>query len=321
MTVHTESVDAVPLYPRRRLIGSVFGGHTSIRRGEGSDVAGSRPYQPGDHYHSIDWKSSARLSSLRGDDEFIVRERYDEEMPRVVLVCDRRPEMSLYPPGFPWIEKPVALNRIASLLVRSAVNQRGLVGYLDYAGHDGVAGSGSPFWRPPRPQSGFWEGNLAEAVGSYLEGGFDAPADNLARALSFLGVVGGTVPTGSFVFVVSDFLEGPPSSAWASAVESGWDLVAVVVQDPVWEQSFPPIGGVLAPIVDARNGRLLYVRMTRREAVERREANEVRLSTLLRDFDRLGLDPVLISAQDDESIRRAFLDWAERRLALRGLRS
>jgi Protein of unknown function DUF58 len=319
--VRSETVEAIPLLPRRRLIGSVFGGHRSIRRGEGSDVASSRPYQPGDHHHSIDWKSSARLSSLRGADEFIVRERYDEEMPRVVLVCDRRPEMALFPPGFRWIEKPVAVRRIVSLLVRSAVNQRGLVGYLDYGSHDGAASVGSPFWRPPRAESSFWQGNLAEVMGSYLEGGFDGPADNVARALHFLGVVGGAVPTGSFVFVVSDFLVGPPYSAWASAVGGGWDVVAVIVQDPVWEQSFPPIGGVLAPIVDARDGRLLHVRMTRHEAVERRDANEERLRTLLNDFAGLGLDPILVSGHDSDSIRRSFLDWADRRLALRGLRS
>ena len=57
------SIGTVPLVPRLRLLGSSFGGYTSIRRGQGTDVAGSRPYQPGDHFHAIDWKGSARLSS------------------------------------------------------------------------------------------------------------------------------------------------------------------------------------------------------------------------------------------------------------------
>src|SRR6266478_7694346 len=77
----------------------------SARRGAGSDVAGSRPYVPGDDVKAIDWGSSARLSSARSSDEFILRERFAEEAPRVVVICDRRPEMQLFPRGFPWLRK------------------------------------------------------------------------------------------------------------------------------------------------------------------------------------------------------------------------
>ena len=87
----------VPARPARRLIGLSFGAMRSLRRGAGSDVAGSRPYRPGDDVHTIDWAASARLSAARGSDEFIVRERFAEEAPRVVVVCDRRPEMAFFP--------------------------------------------------------------------------------------------------------------------------------------------------------------------------------------------------------------------------------
>src|SRR2546423_14658829 len=106
----------------------MFGGYTSVRRGEGSDIASSRPYQPGDHFHTIDWKSSARLSSARGSDEFIVRERFSEEMPRAVVVADRRPEMALYPDDLPWLSKPAAVSAAAALIVATPLNQRGLGG-------------------------------------------------------------------------------------------------------------------------------------------------------------------------------------------------
>ena len=200
-------VEPVPLLPRTRMIGSMLGAYTSIRRGEGADVAGSRPYQPGDHSRAIDWKASARLSSVSGGDDFIVRERYAHEMPRVVIVCDRRPEMSLYPPHLPWLSKPLAVECIVELIVVSAVNQRGLVGYLDHGGHGTENDSGTPFWRPPRAHAGSWEGNLVEQLQENLRGDFDAPADALDRGLEFLSVVSGAVPIGSFVFVVSDFLE------------------------------------------------------------------------------------------------------------------
>jgi uncharacterized protein (DUF58 family) len=315
----SDVVETIPLFPRRRLVGSVFGGYTSIRRGEGSDVASSRPYQPGDHFRTIDWKSSARLSSARGSDEFVVRERHSEEMPRVVVVVDRRPEMALYPDDLPWLSKPAAVAAAAELIVVSALNQRGLVGYLDYASHDGEGG-GSAFWRPPRAQSSVWHGTLEEVTANYLAGGYDAPDDNLEQALEFLSIVRSSVPTGSFVFVLSDFTAPPSAEAWTHAVDHGWDVVPVIVQDPVWEQSFPPLGGVLAPLADARGGRLRYVRLNAREADARRQANESRLGELRSQFLRLGLDTVLLSDSEPGAVRGRFLEWAEGRLELRGQR-
>ena len=41
------ATETFPLIPRRRVIGLAFGGIRSVRRGSGSDVAGSRRYVPG----------------------------------------------------------------------------------------------------------------------------------------------------------------------------------------------------------------------------------------------------------------------------------
>ena len=78
------------------MLGLPFGGLHSLRRGHGSDIAGSRPYEPGDDIDKIDWAASARLSLARGSEEFVVREHYAEEAPRVVVLCDRRPSMALF---------------------------------------------------------------------------------------------------------------------------------------------------------------------------------------------------------------------------------
>src|SRR5688500_12784992 len=114
-----------PLVSRRRLIGLAFGAARSARRGTGSDVASSRPYRPGDDVDTMDWNASARLSSAKGTDEFIVRERFAEEAPRVVIVCDRRPEMSLYPPGLPWLSKPTVMLEAGRMIADSAAKARG----------------------------------------------------------------------------------------------------------------------------------------------------------------------------------------------------
>src|SRR6266566_3084596 len=84
-----------PLVPRRRLTGLPFGDLPSRRRGHGSEVIGSRLYEPGDPVSTIDWFASAQLSEARGSDEFVVRDRAADEAPRVTIVLDRRPAMAL----------------------------------------------------------------------------------------------------------------------------------------------------------------------------------------------------------------------------------
>jgi uncharacterized protein (DUF58 family) len=162
--VLASGAETIPLHPRRRLIGSPFGGFTSLRRGGGTDIASSRPYEPGDHVSEIDWKASARLSAAHGWDEFIVRQQHAEEMSRVVIVADRRPSMALYPTDLPWLNKPTAVTLAADLFVASALNQRGLVGYLDFASHADGHEAGSAFWQRPRAQLGAWQGDLRERV-------------------------------------------------------------------------------------------------------------------------------------------------------------
>jgi Protein of unknown function DUF58 len=301
-----------PLIPRRRLIGLAFGAMRSARRGRGYDVAGSRPYRPGDDVRTIDWAASARLSAARGTDEFIVRERFTEEAPRVVIVCDRRPEMALFPPGFPWLSKPAAMREAGALIADSTLKARGLIGYLDYASYehpDPALRSEEPFWRPPASQHEHWR--LKE---SHLEyPAYHAPADNLTRALGYLTELRRQLPSGSFVFVLSDFIESPSLVAWNEALELPWELVPVIVQDPIWEQSFPAVGSLIVPLADPATGHVAMVRLRRREAEARREANEQRLERLLADFGSLDLPPVLLSTSEPDDVLRAFLAWAAER--------
>ena len=294
-----------PLVPRRRLVGLPFGAMHSARRGVGSDVAGSRPYRPGDDVDAIDWAASARLSSARGTEEFIVRERFAEEAPRVVVVCDRRPEMALFPSGFPWLCKSEAMETAAQIVAESAAKARGFVGYLEYTLAD------VPIWRPPQTTSTLWE--LRD--GSSTD--FSAPEDTLERALDFLTQHRRAVPPGTFVFLLSDFLRPPSAEAWARAIEFRWDLVPVVIQDPVWEQSFPPVDSLVLPLADVSgNGR--RVRLARGESERRRSEHEARRERLLAELVTLGIDPVLVSTSDDQEIFRAFLTWADERQFRRG---
>ena len=62
------------------------------------------------------------------------------------------------------------------------------------------------------------------------------------------------------------------------------------------------------------------MRLTRRETRALRAANEARLSRLLDAFAAASLDPVVLGAGEQRAVETSFLDWAERRLALRGRR-
>src|SRR5436190_5077687 len=277
-----------PLVLRRRLIGLAYGAMHSARRGMGSDVAGSRPHRPGADIDAIDWAASARLSSARGQDEFIVRERFAEEAPRVVLVCDRRPAMALYPPGLPWLSKPAAVAAAGSLIAESVLRARGIIGYLDFANGE------EAFWRPPSSK--------AEAhhikEGHLLWPEFRAPLDNLTRALVHLHGTRGVLTSGSLVFVVSDFIVMPDEEVWARSVERRWDVVPVIVRCPVWEASFPDCGGVTIPVADPETGHVRALRLSRRDAAARRRRNEERQERTLAFFQTFGAEPVLVSSSD-----------------------
>jgi uncharacterized protein (DUF58 family) len=294
--------ETFPLVPRHRLHGLELGPFRGVRRGRGSDPAGSRPYEPGDDVRTIDWGASARLSAARAADEFVVRERFAEQAPRVVVLSDRRAGMALYPE--PWLPKHEVLAHCEHLIAESAFQARGLVGSLDY-------GSGGPRWAPPSGNPRSWRARpLAEH--------FDGPSGNVADGLGRL-CHSRTLPPGSFLFVLSDFLDPVPEEAWLEGVSRGWDVVPVIVQDPTWEASFPAeLGGLVVPVAEPDGEQPELVRVTREEALSRRERNEARLARLVADFAQLGLDPIHLRTASSDGILATFLEWAAARLAPEG---
>lgn len=308
----SRDVYVFPLVPRRRVTGLPFGAMRSSRRGAGTDLAGARPYRPGDDVRRIDWRASARLSSARSTEEFVVREHLTEEAAHVVIVVDRSPSMALYPEGFPWLSKPGAVTTTGSMIADSALRARCLVGYLDDAdgGHPlPEKRAESPFWRAPVGEMEAWR--LLERYLPYP--GFRAPEDTVGRLLEALGAPERAPAPGTFVFVLSDFLFFPPEATWRRALSRGWDVVPVVLQDPTWEQSFPQVSGAVLPVVDPANGRPALVALRRAEAEQRRRENEARLLGLRGRFAALGLTPVEVSANAPEIILDGFLAWSEAR--------
>ena len=299
---------AFPLVPRRHLIGLPFGQVPSRRRGRGSDVIGHRPYERGDPVATIDWPASARLSATSGTDAFVVRDNAADEAPRVVIVIDRRPAMALYPEPLPWLAKRDALRETALAISISAALAQADLAALDF-------GAGAAWWLPPGQRERRWL--VADREG---DAPFGAPDDTLELSLSFLDRRRAQLPSGSFVFLLSDFLVPPSSESLRRAVGNGWDLVPVVIQDPVWERSFPAVSGVAVPVCEPGGHQVRLVRLGRRQAMARREANVRRYEALLRQFAAFEVRPVVIGTSEPQAIDTLFIEWSSERSGIRRAR-
>jgi hypothetical protein len=297
------STAAFPLIPRGRVVGLPYGAVRSVRRGAGTDVASSREYRPGDDVAWMDWAASAKLSAARADDEFIVRERFADDAPRVVVLCDRRPSMAIRESALRRLDKPKAVLAALDLIGASASAGRSLTGYVDQA-------HGDVYWRPPR--------NERHAEPGAFDRPFHASENTVSACLEFLGDHRRDLPTHAFVFVLSDFVVPPDLDAWERALEHRWELVPVIVQDPVWERSFPDVGGITIAYAEPETGRVVPVHHTRREARRLRDEHEARFDGLVTTFRSLGIEPVAADSHDYAELLDAFLRWADLRLLWRG---
>jgi hypothetical protein len=220
------------------------------------------------------------------------------------MVADRRPSMSLYPE--PWLSKPTALRALWKLVSSTALGELGLVGYLD------ASGSRTASWLAPSAGAGL------EHVDQHLaDSAFAADDAALDDAFAHLVDVRRSLPPGTFVFVCSDYLSAPEPAWWARALAYRWDVVPVILQDPVWEQSFPAVEGLVVPFADPATGRMRAIRLRRGEAAERRRANEERLALLLGELRALALEPVVVAGAEQPAVLEALSTWGETRLAVR----
>ena len=243
------------LVPRRRFVGVRFGQHRSPRRGQGDEVAGTRPYRPGDRPTWIDWPASARLSAARGTDEFVVREFFADTAPLVALVVDRRPRMELYGPPLPWLDKPEATASAITAIGRATAAAGGELAYVEQRG-------GRPRWFSAGPPL-----TVLDHVEAHNEADPSAAGpSSLDGCLLALVRHASSFPAGTFVFVVSDFIDAVSPGIWLKLRALRWDVTPVVVQDPTWEQSFPDVGGVLLPVRDAASGEVGEILLSGREA-------------------------------------------------------
>ena len=214
--------------------------------------------------------------------------------------------MALYGPLFPWLDKAAATEAVVRSVGRATVAAGGELAYVEQRGS-------RPRWHSPGPP--------LRVLGSLVNGDTGQTAgagpQSLESSLRVLVRHASSFPAGTFVFVVSDFIDAVSPRLWLKLRSLRWDVTPVVVQDPTWEASFPNVGGVLLPVRDAATGELGEIAITGREARARAAANEQRLEGLLAGFGRVGFDPVVLDSSEPAAVAAAFERWAARRRRLR----
>ena len=217
-----------PLVTQRRFVGVRVGDHRSPRRGAGDEVAGARPYRPGDRRTWIDWRASARLSAAHGADEFITREFFADTAPRVVLAIDSRPRMGLYDASFPWLDKRAVVAETVRLVAASTAAERGDLAVV-------AERDRRPLWLSSRTPARALE--QLGRCGALSQ--FGADPGSLDGCLRLLVRHAPSLPAGTFVFVLSDFVDAVTPRTWQRLRALHWDVTPVVIQDPCGSSRSP----------------------------------------------------------------------------------
>ena len=151
----------------------------------------------------------------------------------MVLVDRSQARDGALPRPLPWLAKRDALREAVIAIATSAAAARADLGRARFRRRRAVVAAAGE----ARP-------TLADRRARGERDAVRRAADTLERALEFLDRRRAQLPRGSFVFVLSDFL-APPASEWLRrASATAGTSCPVVIQDPVWEQSFPAVGGV-----------------------------------------------------------------------------
>ena len=175
-----------------------------------------------------------------------------------MLVCDRRPEMEFFPDELPWLSKPAVMREAAAAdrrqraacarparLPRLRGGRRRAVLARAALAAGLLAHEGEPPAAPDVPC----------AAGQ--RDACDPPSDRRAGAGSRRGRSSSCSRTSSSR---STTRPGPRCSRCRGT------SCPSSIQDPVWEQSFPPVGSVVVPVLDPASGRMKLLRLSRREA-------------------------------------------------------
>lgn len=214
----------------RRLVNASFAGvYQSVFKGRGIEFEAVQPYVPGDDVRAIDWNVTARLG------EPYVKRYVEERELTVLLLIDV--SASCFFGTSNQRKRDVAVE-LGAVLAYSAIRNHDRVGMLLFS--DRVE-------RYVPPHRG--RDHILHLIRDLLA---FKPARSGTDIVSALQTVERLARRRAIVFLISDFLVGPPEYARELALVSRrHDLIAVVLSDPR-EADWPDVG--LVRVRDAETG-------------------------------------------------------------------
>lgn len=254
-------VRRIEIATKRLVDQGVAGDYHSVFRGRGVEFTEVRPYQPGDEIRTIDWNVTARMGHP------YVKQYVEERDLTVFLIVDVSGSLSF---GSRSILKRELAAEVAALLAFAALRNQDRVGAA-------LVSDRVELWLAPQQRRNHVLRLVREILGRPAHGGTDldttipAILRNLKRR--------------SVVFVISDFLDTPYSTALKSAA-GRHDVIAVEIVDPR-ETVLPEVGPTV--LRDAETGALALV-SGRKLGAEHRARRRHQRSELLRLTRRLGID-------------------------------
>ena len=227
-----EAVRPFPLVPQRRFVGVRFGRGRSARRGQGDEVAGTRPYRPGDR-HVVD-RLAGVGAAVGGQRRRRVRRRASSSPTgaagRARLSTGGR-GWGCYGPDLPWLTRPRAVDAVTALIAASAIGERGELAYVGlHVGRTHVA-------------EALTERTSGRARADGSPDAYDGPVDSLASSLRARCVRHRTAASRPARSSSSSRTSSAPFPlpSGRGCARCAWDVTPVVVQDPTWEQTFPDV--------------------------------------------------------------------------------
>jgi len=258
--------------------------------GNGVDLAGLRPYQPGDDVRYIDWNVTARL------DEPWVRDYHEDRDLAAWFLLDVSPSVDFGTAESERVKRTVLVDFVATM-ARLLTRRGNRVGAVLYGGSaDRTIPVGGGRRQVLRLVRELVDDETLER----------APMTDLSPMLA---AAGAAIKRRSLVFIVSDFISEPGWEKPLSLLTRRHEVIAVRLTDPR-ETALPDAGPLV--LQDAETGEQLHVDTgdrafrARFEAASRRREEQVATA-----FRRAGVEALPLSTDDD--LVRAIVRMAELR--------
>jgi len=269
----------------RRLDGLLQGDYRTLLYGQGIDFADLREYQVGDDIRYIDWNVTARIGTPH------IRQYVEDREITAWFLLDLSPSLQF---GTAESDKRAVLVDFVATLSRLLTRHGNRVGAM-------LAGASVDRVIPAR-------GGRLQVLRIVHE--LMTLSASRTTSITDLGALLGaglrSIKRRSLVVIVSDFISAPGWEAGLSMLNRRHEVIAVCIRDPR-EVELPDVGTIT--LEDSETGEQMEVDTHDRVfRAQFQAASRARESSLRQGFNRLGVDSLWLST--DEDLLTSFVRFA-----------